>query len=331
MTYRTVLALTASSLVALPAAALAQDAISYETGQYEYAQPLPELDNDVVTETITETVVVEPEPIGAARTIPARQTPVFVSKPTIQPIDPSDPAYYTYDEPPVMTAEPMPAARTIPARAPAYATPVQQQEPTYVYIQQPAQVIYVERAPVGYVQTAPGGASRVIYRDGQAPAAPVHYGYGYQPGYAGASTYLPAGAQVVAFDRNAWLDECRARLDTYETDSDRGEIIGALVGAGVGGLIGNRVAGSGNRTAGTLIGAGAGALVGMAAGDAIEDRNRARRDSYGHCEAYLDDYMQRATANATTTQYTQGGQYMLVPVTVQVPQRAVYRDGRPGN
>ncbi len=48
-------------------------------------------------------------------------------------------------------------------------------------------------------------------------------------------------------------------------------------------------------------------------------------------QAYLDDYMQKATANATTTQYTQGGQYMLVPVTVQVPQRAVYRDGRPDN
>ena len=136
---------------------------------------------------------------------------------------------------------------------------------------------------------------------------------------------------MVAFDRNAWLDECRARLDTYETDSDRGEIIGALIGAGVGGIIGNRVAGSGNRTAGTLIGAGAGALAGMAAGDAIEDRNRARTDSYGQCKAYLDDYMQKATANATTTRYTQGGQYMLVPVTVQVPQRAVYHDGRPGN
>ena len=328
MPTRSALALTASAFAVLPGAAFAQEAMSYETGAYEYAQPLPELDDDVVTETVAEPVVVEPGPIGAARVIPARQAaqaPVFVSKPTIQAIDPSDPRYYRHDEVGTM---PMAATRTIPTRAPVYAT--QGQQPTYVYVQQPPQVIYVHQAPMSYTQP-PAGAARVIYREGPMQVVPAQYGYGYQPGYGGTPTYLPAGAQVVAFDRNAWLEECRARLDTYESDSDRGEIIGALVGGVAGGVLGNRIAGRGNRTAGTLIGAGTGALAGMAVGDAIEDGNRRPTDSYGQCQAYLDDYMQKATASAGTTQYAQPGQYMLVPVTVAVPQRAVYRDGTPAN
>ncbi|WP_258319788.1 glycine zipper 2TM domain-containing protein [Qipengyuania flava] len=325
MIIRTALALTASSLALHPGLALAQGAISYETGQYEYAQPLPQLDNDVVTETV-EQVVASEEPVGAARVIETRRapTPVFVSKPTIQPIDPSAPEYYTYVDAPEEPVA-MPASRAIPERQPA-TVPVEAAQPTYVYVRQPPQIIYVHQAPVAYAP-APTGASRVIYR--QQPgtvqtAQPVHYGYGYQ----GGATYLPAGGQVVAFDRNSWLQECRSRLDTYENESDRGEILGGLIGGVAGGVLGNRIAGRGNRTAGTLIGAGAGAILGSVAGGAIEDRQRRRSDSYGQCEAYLDDYMQQATASAGTTQYTQPGQYMLVPVTVEVPQRAVYRTRR---
>ncbi len=48
---------------------------------------------------------------------------------------------------------------------------------------------------------------------------------------------------------------------------------GAAIGAVVGGVAGNRIAGRGNRTAGTLIGAGAGAVTGMAI-DKAEDRGR---------------------------------------------------------
>lgn len=48
---------------------------------------------------------------------------------------------------------------------------------------------------------------------------------------------------------------------------------GAAIGAVVGGVAGNRIAGRGNRTAGTLIGAGAGAVAGMAI-DKAEDRGR---------------------------------------------------------
>ena len=199
-------------------------------------------------------------------------------------------------------------------------------QPTYIYVQQMPQVVYSYPAPVSYAAPTAGGAARVIYPAG-APAqtVPAEYGYGAAP------AQLPLGSQVVAFDRNAWLEECRARLDTYETDSDRGEIIGALVGGAAGGLLSNRIAGRGNRMAGTLIGAGAGALAGMAAGDAIEDGSRRRTNSQGQCQAYLDDYMQQAMASAGTVQYNQAGQYMLMPVTVTVPQRAVYPDGSPAN
>lgn len=50
-------------------------------------------------------------------------------------------------------------------------------------------------------------------------------------------------------------------------------------------MIGNRVAGKGNRTAGTIIGAGVGAVAGAAI-DKAEDRGRARDE----CEDYLDRY-----------------------------------------
>ena len=69
----------------------------------------------------------------------------------------------------------------------------------------------------------------------------------------------------------------------------------------------------------------------VAVGDAIDDRNRSRSDSYGQCEAYLDDYMRSVTAEAGSVQYVQPGQYMLVPVTVSVPQRVIYRERTSGN
>ena len=80
--------------------------MSYETGQYEYAQPSPELDDDVVTETATDATSTT-DTVSAARSIPPRpQAPVFVSSPTIQPIDPSNPVYYSYE---TLAAQPAPA------------------------------------------------------------------------------------------------------------------------------------------------------------------------------------------------------------------------------
>ena len=186
--------------------------------------------------------------------------------------------------------------------------------------------------------TAPRGAVRSI------PARLVDETYNsltysgpvYQGTYAYAtaprSGYLPGGGQLVSFDREAWLAECRARIGTYE-DSDRARLIGTLAGAAAGGFIGNRVAGSGNRLGGTLIGAGTGALAGSVVGDAIDDRSDARRyqagygDDGGYCAAYLDDYLDRASQTAASTTTTvPGQQYFLVPVTVEVAQQPVYSD-----
>ncbi|MCP1470865.1 Ni/Co efflux regulator RcnB [Sphingobium sp. OAS761] len=64
-------------------------------------------------------------------------------------------------------------------------------------------------------------------------------------------------------------DEAR---DGYYADAPRRDngLGGAAIGAVVGGVAGNRIAGRGNRTEGTLIGAGVGALAGMAI-DKAED------------------------------------------------------------
>ena len=60
------------------------------------------------------------------------------------------------------------------------------------------------------------------------------------------------------------------RYDDRRRDNGLG---GAAIGAVVGGVAGNRIAGRGNRTAGTLIGAGVGAVAGMAI-DKAEDAPR---------------------------------------------------------
>jgi uncharacterized protein YcfJ len=83
----------------------------------------------------------------------------------------------------------------------------------------------------------------------------------------GADYAPPPPAPV--YDRDydpAFLEACRR-------DSGLG---GAALGAAVGGLAGNRIAGRGNRTGGTLIGAGVGALAGMVI-DKAEDRERCKR------------------------------------------------------
>ena len=63
--------------------------------------------------------------------------------------------------------------------------------------------------------------------------------------------------------------------DSYADDAPRRDngVGGAAIGAVVGGVAGNRIAGRGNRTAGTLIGAGVGAVAGLAI-DRAEDGQR---------------------------------------------------------
>ena len=179
----------------------------------------------------------------------------------------------------------------------------------------------------------PNTAARVIAPSTQYTPTYSHSSYtpGYaQQSYAGAypaqSGYLPNGAQLVEFDRGAWLAECRARLEVYD-ENDRARVIGTLAGAVAGGIIGNRVA-DGNRLGGTLLGAGLGGLAGSAIGDSIDDRadRRASRSADAYCANYLDDYLARANAGEISSAYTAGQQYMLVPVTVPVAQETVYRE-----
>jgi len=82
----------------------------------------------------------------------------------------------------------------------------------------------------------------------------------------------PAYAPPLPGSGYAQLDD-RTFLEICRRDNGLG---GAAIGAGIGGLAGNRIAGRGNRTGGTLIGAGVGALAGMLI-DKAEDRERCKR------------------------------------------------------
>lgn len=117
------------------------------------------------------------------------------------------------------------------------------------------------------------------------------------------------------FDRAAWLDDCVGKVSGKD-ERKKGGIIGGLLGALAGGVIGNRAWDS-ERLAGTLIGAGTGGIVGMAIGSAIGGKGRSDRD---YCAAYLDRYLMGYGYG-----YGYAG-YMMVPVMVAVPQRAVVRE-----
>ena len=75
-------------------------------------------------------------------------------------------------------------------------------------------------------------------------------GYGYNRGYGYDRSYAYGGG---------YANRDRYYGDRYRCHSGR---TGTIVGAIAGGLIGNGVAGRGDRTLGTVLGAGGGALVG---------------------------------------------------------------------
>lgn len=129
------------------------------------------------------------------------------------------------------------------------------------------------------------------------------------------------------FDRDAWLADCRERIRGVDR-KDRAGVIGGLLGAVAGGLIGNRVWDS-QRLGGTLLGAGLGGLAGAAAGSAIGAAGDRRSDD--ECALYLD----RHTASGhpgyghPSYGYAYGYGYPAVayiPVMAQVPQRAIVRE-----
>lgn len=224
-----------------------------------------------------------------------------------------------------------PVVQQVPSTIPTTSHPVVQQVPADY-----------QEYDVEYEHAAPAATTHHVYHGagaGYPPMAhhpmphpapmPQHAG-GYP--YPGHTAYpgLPAD-----FDRDEWLADCREGYRNPRR-SNSGAVGGGILGAAVGGVIGNRVA-DGNRLAGTLIGAGVGGLAGLAIGSAIAgsgDRRRAREA----CEAWLDDYRAGRYGGGYWQQGGYGqhgygygyahGYYTMtyVPVLVAVPQRAIVRE-----
>ncbi|MEL7199392.1 MAG: glycine zipper domain-containing protein [Pseudomonadota bacterium] len=176
-------------------------------------------------------------------------------------------------------------------------------------------------------------------------AAPPPSGGAYPTYPVAAYPVATTPAQVVV-GREQWINECRRRT-AGRSDSDRGKILGGLLGAAVGGLSGNRIA-SGERLGGTLIGAGAGGAAGAAIGNALDKRD----ENAGYdCEGALNDYLQQYSADggriaartipASTPYpayapqgyapyqvygYQQPSQVVWVPIEVEQPQRVIVRE-----
>jgi hypothetical protein len=149
--------------------------------------------------------------------------------------------------------------------------------------------------------------------------------YPYVVSESSRATSLPLGSQIISFDRVTWLEECRARLDTHD-EINRGEVIAALMGPAGGRDVPSRLDRPSNRTVGIVLETGAEAETAtVAAGDRTEGVS----GSYYQCQDYLDDYVARAREGVFQYPERNSEQYMLVPVTVLVPQRAIYSDGTP--
>lgn len=151
-------------------------------------------------------------------------------------------------------------------------------------------------------------------------ASPYPYPYP-APHYAG---HVPQPRQ---FDREGWLAHCRERIRGVDR-KDRGAVIGGLLGAAAGGIIGNRAWDS-ERLAGTLLGAGVGGLAGIAIGAAIGAAGERRRED--ECAWHLDRYMAAGQGGYGYPGQAHGYAYgypavAYVPVLVQIPQRAVVRE-----
>ena len=138
--------------------------------------------------------------------------------------------------------------------------------------------------------------------------------------------YAMEHGRMPPFERDAWLLNCRERIRGVRRD-ERGAVIGGLLGAAAGGLIGNRAWDS-ERLAGTLLGAGVGGLGGAAIGTAIGAAGDRRRQD--DCAWYLDRLMADYSGYGyLPTGVGYGYAYpavAYVPVPVWVPQRAVIRE-----
>lgn len=227
---------------------------------------------------------------------------------------------------PEMTYEPgnYEYARPAPVQAPV----IYQQQPVVQPLPAPP---VMDAAPHDYVETnyAEYEAEQQTYDQ-----APHHGGHAYPAHHGG-----PAMPPQPAFDREDWLDQCRAQYRRDRRGRSEGGLGGGILGAAIGGVIGNRVDDDGNRLAGTLIGAGVGGIAGAVLGSVIGGSGDKRRAA-DECEAYLDRYMAGGYGQQGYYghgQYAQGYGYgygfqgyamqmTYVPVLVQVPQRAIVRE-----
>ncbi len=175
------------------------------------------------------------------------------------------------------------------------------------------------------------------------PAQPVAYYHATHaaPAYHTA-TYAPA-----VLDRESWIAECERRTEGRDKNST-GTIIGGLLGAIGGGILGNRVWDS-ERLAGTLIGGGLGGLAGGLIGSLF---NGDKKDDLYDCEAALSTYLDQhsqygapriasrviaapvapapvaypAYSYAQPTYYQPAQTMVMVPVTTYQPQRVIVRE-----
>lgn len=239
-----------------------------------------------------------------------------------RPVAPPPPVIY--QQQPVVQPLPAPMPVPVPMPVPAVSEPV------------------VQPLPGDYAEGDyhAGYEAEGTYRD--APHHHPHHAQPYPQGYPQPYSAAYAGPPMPpqpAFDREAWLEDCRAR---YRDDRGRrdGGIGGGILGAAVGGVIGNRVA-DGDRLAGTLIGAGVGGIAGAVLGSVIGGSGDRRRVA-DECEAWLDRYMEGGYGQQGYYGQPYGYGYpgygypaygygyamhmTYVPVLVAVPQRAVVRE-----
>lgn len=223
------------------------------------------------------------------------------------------------------------AAGALAFAAPALAQPVD----PYEYAEPAAEVDVVYQGepvvqPLPLPPPAPVPAVRMHHHH-TAVAAPVP-----GPSYAYAPPPPVGYRPEPPFDRGAWLADCRERIRGVSRE-ERGGVIGGLLGAAAGGVIGNRAWDS-ERLAGTLLGAGVGGLAGLAIGSAIGAAGDRKRED--ECAWHLDRYMANGyrghgygypgLAHGYGYGYPAYGYgypaVAYVPVLVALPQRAVVRE-----
>lgn len=218
-------------------------------------------------------------------------------------------------------------ALTAATGALAFAAPALAQDSApYEYAQEGGPEVIYHGDPVIQPLPVPPVTAPMAHGHSHATTIVAPPPHGYAPPHPYPTAYPHAAPP---FDRGAWLANCRERIHGVSRE-DRGGVIGGLLGAAAGGVIGNRAWDS-ERLAGTLLGAGVGGLAGLAIGSAIGAAGDRKRED--ECAWHLDRYMAAGHQGYGYSHpgYGYGYSYgypaiAYVPVLVAVPQRAVMRE-----